>query len=208
LLASAGLGVPVCHDAGDDWVLLEKVAGVELWQVADVDSWAGAARWLGRLHALFADRPPNSQHFLRYDAAYFRIWPDRARQRHPELSSVLGDYERIVDLLSELPTTFIHGEFYASNVLLAGNRIAAVDWEMAGIGPGVLDLAALSTGWADEQRATIIDAYGTVPSGAIDAARLHLALQWLGWSKDWTPPPEHAHDWLTEATLVAARLGL
>src|SRR6476646_5759850 len=29
LLASAGLGVPVCHDGGDDWVLLEKVDGVE-----------------------------------------------------------------------------------------------------------------------------------------------------------------------------------
>jgi len=208
LLASAGLGVPICHGAGDDWVLLEKVPGVELWQLGNVDSWADAARWLERLHALFAERPPESQHFLHYDAAYFRIWPDRARRRHPELSSVLRDYERIVDLLSGLPTTLIHGEFYASNVLVAGRRIAPVDWEMAGVGPGVLDLASLSTGWAGEERAAIVGAYSPVPPGVMDAARLHLALQWLGWSKDWTPPPEHAHDWLSEAIQVAALLGL
>lgn len=208
LLASAGLGVPICHDAGDDWVLLEKVAGVELWQVGNVDSWAEAARWLERLHGLFAERPLESKHLLRYDAVYFRIWPDRAIRRHPELSSVLGQYERVVELLSGLPTTLIHGEFYASNVLVAGSRIAPVDWEMAGIGPGVLDLAALSTGWADEARAAIVGAYTSVPADVIDAARLHLALQWLGWSTHWTPPPEHAHDWLSEAMHVAARLGL
>jgi len=36
----------------------------------------------------------------------------------------------------------------------------------------------------------------------------HLALQWLGWSADWTPPPEHARDWLVEALAAAERLGL
>jgi aminoglycoside phosphotransferase len=208
LLASAGLDVPICHDSGDDWVLLEKVPGVELWQVGDVATWSDVARWLRRLHTLFAERPPENHHFLRYDAAYFRIWPDRARRRHPALSSALGDYERIVELLSGLPATLVHGEFYASNVLIAGSRIAPVDWEMAGIGPGVLDLAALSTGWADEEQAAIVGAYGEASVDAIDAARLHLALQWLGWSTDWTPPPEHARDWLTEAIEVAARLGL
>jgi aminoglycoside phosphotransferase len=208
LLASAGLGVPICHAAGDDWVLLEKVPGVELWQVGNVDSWAEAARWLERLHALFAERPPENEHFLRYDAAYFRIWPDRARRRHPALESVLGGYERVVELLAQLPTTFIHGEFYASNVLVAGRRIAPVDWEMAGVGPGVLDLAALATGWGDQERASIVGAYNETSADGLDAARLHLALQWLGWSQDWTPPPEHAHDWLSEAMLAAERLGL
>jgi hypothetical protein len=208
VLATSGLGAPICHDAGDDWVLLEKVAGLELWQVGDLDSWVEAARWLDRLHALFAVRPPDSQHFLRYDAAYFRMWPNRAQRRHPVLSSVLGGYERVVEMLSGLPTTLIHGEFYASNVLVAGRRIAPVDWEMAGIGPGVLDVAALSTGWTEEESAAIVGAYGDVPTAELDAARLHLALQWLGWSPQWTPPPEHAHDWLGEAMLVAERLSL
>ena len=33
-------------------------------------------------------------------------------------------------------------------------------------------------------------------------------MQWLGWSKDWSAPPEHSHDWLDEATNVAQRMGL
>ena len=36
-------------------------------------------------------------------------------------------------------------------------------------------------------------------SADLARCRLHLALQWLGWSPDWRPPPEHAHDWLGEA---------
>jgi hypothetical protein len=43
---------------------------------------------------------------------------------------------------------------------------------------------------------------------AMAACRLQLALQWLGWSRDWSPPPEHAQDWLSEAVCVAERLGL
>ena len=43
---------------------------------------------------------------------------------------------------------------------------------------------------------------------ALDCARLHLALQWLGWSPGWTPPPEHALDWRAELPRLAARVGL
>jgi hypothetical protein len=28
----------------------------------------------------------------------------------------------------------------------------------------------------------------------------------LGWSSDWTPPPQHARDWLAEAAALAARV--
>jgi phosphotransferase family enzyme len=207
LLASTGLGTPICHDAGDDWVLLEKVPGVELWQVGDLDVWAETARWLTRFHALFVEHPPPADHLLRYDADYFRIWPERAVHSYPVLASLLGGYDRVVDLLAGLPVTLIHGEFYASNILVAGERIAPVDWEMAGIGPGVLDMAALSSGWGDVQRATIEAAYGGARADSLNAARLHIALQWLGWSREWTAPPQHAHDWLSEAIRAAERLG-
>ena len=36
----------------------------------------------------------------------------------------------------------------------------------------------------------------------------HLALQWLGWSTDWTPPPAQAYDWLAEVREAAERLEL
>ncbi len=38
--------------------------------------------------------------------------------------------------------------------------------------------------------------------------RLYIAVQWLGWSRDWSPPAEHAHDWLSEALSLAEELEL
>lgn len=206
LLADAGLGTPICYDAGDHWLLLEKVQGVELWQLGELEAWVAAARWLARFHSHFARRPPVSDRLIRYDADYFALWPVRAQRGHPALAGVVTGYERVVEILSALPTTFVHGEFYSSNVLVAGHRIAPVDWEMAGVGPGILDLAALVTGWDPAERAAIIAAYGETSSQALDAAQLHLALQWLGWSPDWTPPPQHARDWLADALAAAERL--
>jgi hypothetical protein len=43
---------------------------------------------------------------------------------------------------------------------------------------------------------------------ALDLCHLHLAVQWLGWSPRWTPPPEHTHNWLDEALRLAEKLGL
>ncbi len=40
----------------------------------------------------------------------------------------------------------------------------------------------------------------------LDRCRLHLAVRMLGWSDSWTPPPQHARDWLAEAAAIAARL--
>jgi hypothetical protein len=208
ILEGAGLGTPNCYHLGDHTLLLEKVQGVELWQIGELEAWVDAAKWLARLHAQFATLTPASERLIQYDAEYFAIWPDRARRGNADLADVVAGYERVVEILSGMPATFVHGEFYASNVLVAGRRIAPVDWEMAGVGPGALDLAALITGWGAEERATIVAGYGDVASESLDAAELHLALQWLGWSSDWTPPPEHARDWLAVALAAAERLGL
>jgi len=31
-------------------------------------------------------------------------------------------------------------------------------------------------------------------------------VRWLGWSPQWSPPPEHAQDWLHEALSLAEKL--
>ena len=36
--------------------------------------------------------------------------------------------------------------------------------------------------------------------------RIYIAVQWLGWSRDWTPPAEHAHNWLADAVETAGEL--
>ena len=101
-------------------------------------------------------------------------------------------------------------------------RICPVDWEMAGTGPALMDLAALVSGkWTADEKEAIASAYHSAMAGsetwqptfaeflnALDYCQLALAVQWLGWSRDWTPPIEHRHDWLNEAVQLADRLGL
>jgi aminoglycoside phosphotransferase (APT) family kinase protein len=147
------------------------------------------------------------------------------------LEQLFVNYDRVVERLTALPVTFVHGEFYASNVLVhglaqeeegEGLRVCPVDWEMAAVGPGLIDLAALTAGgWTADEREALALAYHAafVPHEnwppapeaflvALDYCRLHLAVQWLGWSPGWSPPPEHAQDWLDEALGLAEKLGL
>jgi hypothetical protein len=210
----AGLGSPALVGAVADpdrdryWLVVEKVAGIELYQ-AELERWHEVARWLARLHDRFAGIAA-SEHLVRYDRSYFELWPERAGVHPP-------GYEKVVDRLAALPTTLVHGELYASNVLLAGDRVCVVDWELAGVGPGVLDLAALTAGLEENDAAALAETYRLAlddPPDAeglgfeLDCARLHLAIQWLGWSPAWTPPPEHARDWRAELPRLVQRVGL
>jgi aminoglycoside phosphotransferase (APT) family kinase protein len=236
ILAGADLGTPVCYAAVADrgqgryWLWLERVEGQDLRWLGESEHWQAAARWLARLHALSV-WPECAAHLLRYDGGYFRLWLGRALAFHadqPILQKIAAGYERIVERLGAMPPAFIHGEYYAANVVIVPaegegqTRVCAVDWETAAIGPGLLDLAALTAGnWSEAERAAMSRAYyaeaparpGWPPSPAefdelLDCCRLHLALQWLGWGPGWAPPPEHACDWLGEAARLAERLGL
>src|SRR5262249_32881347 len=173
-----------------------------------------------------------------YEVDFYRLWLRRARdfwqQAGPtipegarrRLEKLAVRYEEVVARLLALPVTFIHGEFYPSNVLVQETsgalRVCPVDWEMAAVGPGLIDLAALTAGtWTGEEKAALATAYhGALrPDGgwpppldvfltALDVCQLHLAMQWLGWSLDWSPPPEHAWNWLEEALRLSEKLGL
>jgi aminoglycoside/choline kinase family phosphotransferase len=149
----------------------------------------------------------------------------RGEGRHL-IERVARRYDYVVDSLLTLPKTLIHGEFYASNVLVhevdGRCRICPVDWETAAVAPGLLDLAALTCGaWSDNERRAMALAYharavlhGSWPArpepllAVLELCRLHLAVQWLGWSPNWSPPPEQACNWLTEALCLTEKLGL
>ena len=246
LLAGRSLGTAHCYGAVVDparqryWIFLEKAPGAELYQYGELEVWKQAARWLSRLHhdeelRRAAESDGIRPRLMRYDAPRFRFWIDRAvefvaRRQGPQVAARLAAmavrYDEVARFLASLPAMFLHGEFYASNVLVDTGqrpaRVCAVDWELAGIGPAVLDLAALVVGkWTESQRAELIAAYQAgLPAGhpwaadfaalshALDYARLHLAVQWLGWSPDWTPPEAHAYDWLAEAVQLGEKLGI
>jgi len=234
-------GAIVAEEIGRYWLFIETVAGDELWKVGEFATWEATARWLAGMHRKFAARnglAVQSEHWLKYNADYYRLWRRRAQQffarstaprraiDRQTFARLTANYERVVERLAALPTTFIHGEFYASNVLIGRDgaelRVCPIDWEMAGLGPGLVDLAALVSGrWNDAERNALACAYHTALTEAgdpapppqeqflkaIDDCRLHLAVQWLGWSDNWNPPPEHAQDWMAEALQLAEKVG-
>ncbi|HJZ60483.1 MAG TPA: aminoglycoside phosphotransferase family protein [Gemmataceae bacterium] len=244
LLAPARLGTPAYYGsvadpaAGRYWLFLERVQGVRLNEVGDFAVWEEVARWLARLHVAFASRAERLAHegWPRHGGEFYRVWADRAgeftRVADPPLSPgtvrrlrrLVASYDRVVGRLLALPVTLIHDEFYPSNVLIGQRdgrlRVCPVDWETAAVGPGLIDLAALTAGdWTDGQRRVLVRAYlEALPHGpggsedevltGLDYCRLHSAVQWAGWSTDWSPPPECARDWLEDALTLAESLGL
>ena len=244
VLPGTGIGAGCYGSFADDsagryWLLLEKVPGVELWQVGDVATWRRVARWLAHLHRRLEGQADElaagNAHLLRYGSDLLRLWPARAldtlagkgkvsAEERELLAAVVSGYDSVVGKLAAVPPTFVHGELYSSNVLVGGQGpdvdVWPVDWEMAGVGPPLLDLAALTSGWGRGEQAALVQAYtdslGPGPwqwtddglAMLLDCCRLHYALQWLGWSPEWTAPAEHAHDWLSEALELSGRLGL
>jgi Ser/Thr protein kinase RdoA (MazF antagonist) len=232
ILAPLGLGTPelvgalVEPDIGRHWLFLERVPGVELYQVGNLELWQAVARWLAGFHTRSRDlalEVADAARLVVYDEPYYRSWLERARRfvtapaARRWLAWLAARHGRFVDELLALPRTLVHGELYASNVLVVDShdatRVAPVDWESAGIGPGPVDLAALVAGdWSDEDRRAVVDAYELEGlsrderARSLDLCRLHLALRALGWSRTWTPPPEHARDWLAEAVAATERL--
>jgi hypothetical protein len=247
LLPDRRLGTALCYGtvvniaADRYWLFLEKVSGVELYRIGDFRVWQQVATWLGGFHAhLAGEAGPQAvpARLLAYDSEYYRTWPHRAlafaengaagtsTAARSFLERLASDYDRVIQRLLNLPVTIIHGEFYASNVLVQPTgdslRVCAVDWETAAVGPGLMDLAALTSGnWTDEQRTCLVRAYqdGLAGAGghpteseelltALAYCRLHLAVQWLGWARDWKPPREHAQDWLGEAQRLVQQIQL
>jgi aminoglycoside phosphotransferase (APT) family kinase protein len=245
VLARWDLGTAACRGCVTDeradryWLFLERVRGQELFQVGELGAWQEAARWLASLHSRVAPQAARlaaAAGLVRYDAEHYRLWMQRARTfpgrlggaetvARRRLERLADRYEEVVRRLMSLPVTVMHGDYYPANVLACpaptGWRVCPVDWEMAGLGPGLIDLAALTAGnWSGEQREALTRAYReALPAGdaagdspesfadALDLCRLHLAVQWLGWSAAWSPPPEHRYDWLREALSLVDRLG-
>jgi len=248
ILAPFDAGAPRFYGSAIDqrrgryWLFLERVCGVPLSEVGDFDVWRQASGSLARLHGRVARNPDLASAaaavpLVRYDRAHSRALMLRAqrhlnadaaqpRSRRLRFASLASQYEGVLDEIAVLPSGFVHGEFFASNVLVetaAGRvRVRPVDWEVAGMGPMLMDLAALTAGrWTEDERVELAISYRSVVSEetgtslshddfmrALDCCRLQLAVQLLGWARQWTPPATHTQDWLGEALHAADRLGL
>jgi aminoglycoside phosphotransferase (APT) family kinase protein len=220
---------------GRYWLLLERVKGPQLTQVGAFSAWKAAAAWIARFHRavspLRARQLADRVGALVYDEAYYWRWIKRAQRfadRNAEERRVMADvvrgYGPVVERLTRMPPSLLHGELYPCNVIVGRRggrrRICPVDWEMVALGPALVDLAALSAGWAEPKQQELARAYLSAAGRGgrriarlprdfaidLDCCRLHLAVRMLGWSDAWQPPVEHANDWLSEAARVSRRL--
>lgn len=224
------------------WLFLERVNGRPLTEVGDFERWRQVSAWLARMHGSV---PPASAlacvaasvPLVQYDGTASRRWTERARRhvldgdgeprsRRLRFARLASRYQAVVEELAALPTGFVHGEFFPSNVMVEAAAGAAavrpLDWEVAGIGPLLVDLAALTAGaWTDDERTELAKSYHAAldPQShawhprenfmrALECCRLEIAVRQLGWAKQRTPPAPHMHDWLGEALEAADRIGL
>ena len=177
VLVGAGLDTPGWVTGGAGWLVLERVRGAPLWQSGDVQDWCVVARWLRGAHRRLAGWAEQ------VDPAVGSRWAeqwDRALLRRPEAAVVATAYQRAVQVIETAPRTLVHGELFPANILLAAEgRPCVLDWETAGAGCALTDLAALTDGW-DSAAASlqIASAYGGDLS-ALPAARLVVAIRWL-----------------------------
>ncbi len=187
------------------WLILEYVER-SLWvnKACEESAMTLAASWIGRFHSaaqarLVVDLIP----FLhRYDSDYYLGWVRRTlmfaagmHEKFPWLANLCAHAEELLALLWEAPQTIIHGEYYPENVLFSSGIIYPVDWESAAIGPGEIDLAALTEGWPSKFASECEFEYKRArwPRSApahfqriLDAARLYLHFRWLGDRPEWT----------------------
>lgn len=216
VLGPLGIG-PRCAYAGRDWVVLERVDAPALWQLGDPEVWAAVAGWVAHLHERLSGADTTRVPLLVYDAAVFGAWRDRAAQAGVP-AGVLAAHERASELLLTLPPVVLHGDLYPSNLLVTAGppvSVCPVDWELMARGPAALDVAAVTSGrWPAERRDAFVAAYrasagaaGLDPGWdrALDAARLHICIQWLGMPAGWQPPAWESHDWAGEASGLACR---
>lgn len=108
-------------------------------------------------------------------------WRDAARACRPHLAA-------LATMLAALPDGFAHNDIHGGNLIDDGARLWLVDWEYAGRGLAMIDVASLANNaeMADERadeafRLWLGHVPGAAERGALAAARLAAALRDLLW---------------------------
>lgn len=231
ILMSSQLSIPVFYGTYREetnrrtWLVTEYLHdGCRITISPEPDALFLAVRWIGKLHSEHeVDDHGEKAAFLRvYDTDYYRGWLVRAirntkylQKRFPWLGSLNRRFEECIVLLTDLTQTVIHGEFYPSNILIRNRSIYPVDWESAAIGPGEIDLAAVTEGWSENIAQECRRVYRSVrwPDATahdfdqrMDAAGIYLCLRWLG---DTGATTDESSRWYLEQLYTACiRLGL
>lgn len=151
-----------------DWLVLEAVRPVRRADRWKADDYAKAVRDLAALHERFwglqedltafpwLGRPLEADFGVHIAAAAQAIErmvtsgrPEALASR-PErvamLAQLTAQADRVVQPLLDLPATLLHGDYWPGNIaVVREGRQVVYDWQMASVGPGVLDLFTFVT---------------------------------------------------------------
>jgi thiamine kinase-like enzyme len=163
-----------------------------------------ASEWLASFHAEQEVEAVNrfGSYLARYDTDYYLGWSKRVAEfgrslydQYPWLPKLCTRANDSFQHLVDAPVTVIHGECYATNWLVNESSVVSIDWESGALAAGAIDVASVAWGWGDEalRECKLAYVYARWPSGApatfesqMTAARLYLALRWLGDCPEWT----------------------
>jgi hypothetical protein len=183
-----------------------------------------AAGWLGRFHRSSVEHGMMLPLWMpRYDLAYYDHWARRsldfARTLNLDsvrLEALVEGSREVFGVLESAGPVVVHGECYPHNVLVSPHGVHPVDWETCAIGSGEIDLVALTEGWPAEttREAEFQYARARWPDGAphlfqetLTAARLHLALRWLGDRIEWSTGERSRARWVRVNDLLTELMG-
>lgn len=231
LLGDRGLPVPRFLGSGRNEatgrreLFLEYVDGWNL-KYQDLRHWYTAARRLAQLHLAFArrgNRLLERDFLLRLDRDYLFAWAGRAVAAVASLSAGLANRLQLtvddlgvsVDLLAEQPPTLVHNDLAPKNVIAdtsaSPDRTCIVDWEMAGVGCGLMDLAHLTYGLPPREVKRMLDLYSEELAGTalmpsddegmrlLASCQLHGALYRLAHAAVWRLPLERVGEWIADS---------
>ena len=204
------------------WLFLARVPGVELYQIGHPPVWQQVAAWLAGMHHQFT-RVSGVGHapsrVVRYDRQFYRRFMERALARTGRVAPErpYGDFPQCTTISSTGWSNSLRRSCTASSTCRtcsstrrrSGWRCGRSTGRWPPLAPHSSTSRRSSRGaGAADNAALIADAYRHAGTDGIDrrtfrdalaCCRLQLCIQWLGWSDSWTPPPQHAHDWLAEA---------
>jgi len=179
LLAEAELGTARHYGSILDesqerfWLLLEFVDGTPVGY-CNIEHWAPAAGGLGRMHGYFAQHANRLRacDFLIHHSADF-YWSNAELALHnvsqvsphlvDRLANIIDHYAPIVEIMTGQPPTLLHGGCRSSNILIKvasdPSRVCIVDWEEAGFGAPLYDVAYLLDGIEPPTLDQLLDVY-------------------------------------------------
>lgn len=163
--AQAGIGPQILYSEPVGHMLMPFIAGRH-WQpheFLEPSNILRIADTLKRLHAV-KEVPAEGSVFQRIERLL-----DSAKSLNlempPNLSVYLGRM-RDIKAMREADTRFTpglcHNDFWSNNFLDDGQQLWLVDWEFAGMGDGLFDIATISIGskYSEEQQAFLLRSYG------------------------------------------------